>query len=169
MAAQYDITYGNTAPGYTRRTTTSNLSGTGCISKYLVVLDFAKIKAARAAAGLTALAATDTIGVMDLPKGSVVFQAGVYVAKQEVTSTTATFDLGFYGGSPAAANIFGNDKAYCDANAVVGSVHADGAVNPVVVTADDTLDLLLNTAVPQEGIFHVWAFVGSGLSTAASQ
>jgi hypothetical protein len=57
-----------------------------------VELNFAKIAAARAAAGAAALAATDTLEVMPLPPSTLVLAAGVRVSKVE--GATATIDLG---------------------------------------------------------------------------
>jgi hypothetical protein len=127
--------------------------GTG-ISKYSVELDFAKIVAARSAAGATALAATDTLQIISLPAGTVVLSAGLNITTAETTNTTATFDLGYTGGSPAAANAYGNDLA----SNSTGLKAADLA-NPTVVASADTIDLLLNTAVPTDCVVKVFAVV----------
>lgn len=124
------------------------------ISKFTVTLDFAKIVAARSAAGATALAATDTLQVINLPAGSVVLAAGLVVTKVESTNTTATFDLGFTGGSPYAANAYANDAA----SNSLGLKAADLA-NPSVVVSADTIDLLLNTAVPTDCVVEAFAVV----------
>lgn len=124
------------------------------VSKFSVELDFAAIVAARAAAGATALAAADTLQVINLPAGSVVLSAGVNVVSAETTNTTATFDLGFTGGSPAAANVYGNDLATNS----TGLKAANAAAATVVATAD-TIDLLLNTAVPANAVVTVFAIV----------
>lgn len=124
------------------------------ISKFTVTLDFAKIVAARAAAGATALAATDTLQVINLPAGSIVLSGGVVVTKVESTNTTATFDLGFTGGSPAAANVYVNDAA----SNSLGLKAADLA-NPTVVASADTVDLLLNTAVPTDCVVEAFVVV----------
>lgn len=143
-----------TAYGFSKTNTGSPTAGQGVVSKRTVVLDFAKIKAERAAQSQTALAAGDTMEIMDIPKHAVMLQAGMTVVKAEATNTTATFDLGFTGGSPEAANFFANDVA---SNGAAGTVYATKAVNTIVFTAADTLDLLLNTAVPVDGVYHVWA------------
>ena len=127
--------------------------GTG-ISKYSVELDFAKIVAARSAAGATALAAGDTLQIVSLPAGTVVLSAGLNITTAETTNTTATFDLGYTGGSPAAANAYGNDLA----SNSTGLKAADLA-NPTVVASADTIDLLLNTAVPTDCVVKVFAVV----------
>ena len=124
------------------------------ISKFQVELDFAAIIAARSAAGVAALAATDTLQVISLPAGSIVLSAGVNVTSAETTNTTATFDLGFTGGSPYAANAYANDVA---SNAT--GLKAADLANPSVVITADTIDLLLNTAAPVNCVVNVFAIV----------
>jgi hypothetical protein len=124
------------------------------VKKYEVVLDFAAIIAARAAAGATALAATDTLQIISLPAYCVVLAAGLNVTKAETTNTTATFDLGFTGGSPAAANVYCDDGA---SNAV--AMDSDNLANATIIKTADTIDLLLNTAVPANAVVKVWAIV----------
>jgi hypothetical protein len=124
------------------------------ISKFTVELDFAKIIAARSAAGATALAAADTLQVISLPAGSIVLAAGLLVTEAETTNTTATFDLGFTGGSPYAANVYAND----DPSNALGLTAADLA-NPSVIVSADTIDLLINTAVPTNCVVKAFAVV----------
>jgi len=126
------------------------------VSKFSVSLDFAAIVAARAAAGATALGAGDTLQVIALPAGSVVLSAGLQVTKVESTNTTATFDLGFTGGSPAAANAYANDLA---SNALAYGI--ENLANPTAVTSADTIDLLLNTAVPTDCVVNAFAIVAN--------
>jgi len=126
------------------------------VSKFSVSLDFAAIVAARAAAGATALAAGDTLQVIALPAGSVVLSAGLQVTKVESTNTTATFDLGFTGGSPAAANAYANDLA---SNALAYGI--ENLANPTAVTSADTIDLLLNTAAPTDCVVNAFAIVAN--------
>ena len=129
-------------------------SGLHRISLVQVELDFADIVAARAAANATALVATDTLQIIPLPAKSIVLSAGVEVVSVESTNTTATFDFGFTGGTPAAANVYANDLA---SNAV--SFTAAALANPTVVGAADTIDLLLNTAAPTDAVLRCWAVV----------
>jgi hypothetical protein len=124
------------------------------VKKFEVELDFAAIVAARATAGATALAATDTLQVINLPAYCVVLAAGLNVVSAETTNTTATFDLGFTGGSPAAANVYCDDFA---SNAV--AMDSDNLANPTVIKTADTIDLLLNTAVPANAVVKAWAIV----------
>lgn len=126
------------------------------ISKFEVTVDFAAVKAARAAAGATALAATDTMQIIKLPAGSVVLSAGMNVLEVETVNTTATIDIGFTGGSPAAANAYGNDLATNS----LGLKAADLA-NPTIVASADTIDILLNTAVPENAVIKFFAFVAN--------
>ena len=126
------------------------------ISKFEVTVDFADVKAARAAAGATALAATDTMQIIKLPAGSVVLSAGMNVISAETINATATIDIGFTGGSPAAANAYGNALATNS----TGLKAADLA-NPTIVASADTIDILLNTAVPENAVIKFFAFVGN--------
>lgn len=126
------------------------------VSKFEVVLDFAAIIAARSAAGATALAAADTLQVIALPAGSVVLTAGLQVTEVESTNTTATFDFGFTGGSPAAANVYANDLA---SNALGYGIA--NLANPTAVTSADTIDILLNTAAPTDCVVKAFAIVAN--------
>lgn len=126
------------------------------VSKFEVELDFAAIIAARAAAGATALAAADTLQVINLPAYSVVLAAGLNVTKVESTNTTATFDFGYTGGTPAAANVYCDDFA-CTAVAM----DSDNLANPTVIKTADTIDILLNTAVPTDCVVKAWAIVAN--------
>jgi hypothetical protein len=129
---------------------------TAAVYKFEVDLDFAQIVAARAAAGATALAATDTLQVIALPAYSVVLVAGLNVVSAETTNTTATFDFGYTGGTPAAANVYCDDFA---SNAV--AMDSDNLANPTVIKTADTIDLLLNTAVPANAVVKAWAIVAN--------
>lgn len=117
-----------------------------------VKLDFAKIVAARSAASATALAAGDTLQVLQIPAGSLMLAGGLTVSSAETTNTTATFDLGCTGGSPIAANAFVNDGA---SNAVANL--STGLAAPVLFATADTIDLLLNTAAPTDAVVWAWA------------
>lgn len=124
------------------------------VSKFTVELDFAKIVAARSAAGATALSATDTLQVISLPAGSIVLSAGLVVTKVESTNTTATFDLGYTGASPYAADVYANNAP---SNAL--GLTASDLANPSVIVSADTIDLLLNTAVPTDCVVEAFALV----------
>lgn len=122
---------------------------------YETRLDFAEVVAERASQGLTALVATDIIEAITIPADSVVLHAGLEVTKAETANTTATFDLGYTGGSPAAANVYANDAA---SNAV--AIHHAALAAPIVTgTSADAIDLLLNTAAPTDCVVRVFALV----------
>ena len=78
------------------------------------------------------------------------------VTSAETTNTTATFDLGFTGASPYAANAYANDVA---SNAT--GLKAADLANPSVVVTADTIDLLLNTAAPVNCVMNVFAIVAN--------
>jgi hypothetical protein len=132
--------------------------GANRISYIEVELDFTTINADRLAASATALAAADILQVLQLPANSVLLHAGFQVTEAETTNTTATFDFGFTGGSPAAANAFGNDIA---SNALGWSWTAGtGLANPIIIgTSDDTIDLLINSAAPTYAVLRCFAVV----------
>lgn len=141
----------STAVGFYKNSAAHPAKGNNRLTSFAVELDFAKIVAARAAAGATALAALDTLEVVAVPAGSVVLSAGLQVVSAETTNTTATFDLGHTGGSPAAANAYANDVA---SNALAYSAAA--LANPTLIAAADTIDLLLNTAAPTDAVIRVF-------------
>jgi hypothetical protein len=133
--------------------------GNDRLTSFAVDLDFAKIIAARAAAGATALAATDTLHVIPLPRGTILLAAGMEVVKAETVNTTATFSVGFVGGTPVAANGYANALA---SNAL--AMAAIGVVPTLVngATANTTsLALTLNTAAPTNAVVRVFAVVAN--------
>lgn len=75
-------------------------------------LDFAKIAAARSAAGAAALAATDTLVIGTLPKGSYVVAAALTLVRVE--GAAGTIDVGVSGATTLFASNF-------DLNAAVGT------------------------------------------------
>ena len=120
------------------------------VTRFQVRLDFAKIVAARAAAGATALAAADVIEAIPLPAGAIVVAAGLQVFTAETTNTTATFSFG-YGGATAAY------AATAASNAT--GFTATNLANPTVFATADTLDLLINTAAPTNAVVILTALV----------
>ncbi len=144
--------------GFNKGTASFAAYGGNRISYLEVELDFATIVAARSAASATALAAADTLQVIAVPANAVILHAGFQVTSAETTNTTATFDFGFTGASPAAANAFGNDIV---SNALGWSWAAgNGLANPIIIgTSDDTIDLLLNTAAPTDAVLRCFAVV----------
>lgn len=139
--------------GYYKGSAAFGAHGDKRVGYVSVKLDFAKIVAARAAASATALAAGDTMQVLQIPAGALMIAGGLSVTEVEATNTTATFDFGCLGGSPIAANAFANDLA---SNALANK--SDGLAAPVLFTTADTLDLLINTAVPANCVVWAWAY-----------
>ena len=82
---------------------------------------------------------------------SLILAAGVEVTKVESTNTTATFSLGFVGGTAGAF------ASAAPANALGMTVVELAA--PDFIAAADTLDLTLNTATPTNCIVRVFAVV----------
>lgn len=107
---------------------------TSRIATFETVLDFAKIAAARAAAGAAALAATDTLVIAQLPKGSLILGSGLTVVKAE--GAAGTIDLGITGD----ATLFANDF---DLNAAYGTTA--GSTSQAYLTADTNVVMLINT------------------------
>lgn len=144
--------------GFFKNSAAYPAKGNDRITSYAVDLDFAKIIAARAAAGATALAATDTLLVLPLPVGTIVLSAGVEVVEVESTNTTATISVGFQGGSPVAANAYANVKAL---NALGFGVA--NLANPTLVdgttAATTNIAITLNTAAPTDAVVRVFAVV----------
>jgi hypothetical protein len=98
-------------------------------------IDFAKIAAARLAAGATALANTDTLVLATLPKGSYIVGGSVKLLKAE--GAAATIDLGITGTATLFADNF-------DCNTTVATM--TGASTAAFLTADTNVELLVNTA-----------------------
>ena len=108
---------------------------TSRLATYETTLDFAKIAAARSAAGAAALAATDTLVIAVLPKGSLILGGSATLVKAE--GAAGTIDLGITG----TAALFANDF---DLNGTVG---ATAAATPTAtyLTADTNVVMLINT------------------------
>ena len=121
-----------------------------CVSKIEVELDFAKIAAARLAAGATALTTSDTLQVINLPANTMVLAAGLEV----VTPGTGNcdLDLGFTGGT---VDLFVTDLPLDTAGIEVAPLAA-----PHIVTAADTIDVLFVAAAPgSAGVVRAFAIV----------
>ena len=111
------------------------------ISVLEIDLDFAKIAAARAAAGAAALTATDTLVIGVLPKGSYVVGAAVTVVRSE--GAAATIDVGVTG----AATLFGSSV---DINVAAGTTA--GVINGArYQTANTDILLTIDTAATDAG------------------
>lgn len=104
-------------------------------------IDFRKIAAARLAAGAAALAATDTLVVGTLPKGSYVVAAALTVVRAE--GAACTIDVGVAGATTLFASNF-------DVNAAVGTTV--GVTNGArYQTANTDVLLTIDTAATDFG------------------
>ena len=114
------------------------------LSKNEVRLDFAKIIAARLAAGAVALAAADTLVVIPVAAGSLVLGGGIEILTAETVNTTGTLGLGTGSAYAAAAPI----------NALGHTSVALAA--PVFYATASTVILTLNTAAPTNAIARAY-------------
>lgn len=145
-----------TTPGFSKGRAAPSAKGVFRPSFVDIVIDFEQIAAARAAAGLPALAVGDALQLLPLPRCTVVHAAGVEVLRAETVAPTATVHLGFVGGSPVAANAYANAFP-------VNNIGMTGAGTHALVsgTTDNTttLAVTLNTAVPANARIRVYAVV----------
>lgn len=102
-----------------------------------VEVDFAAAVTAKG----SALAQGDVIQALDLPDGTMILAAGVEVTEVMAgTSTDLTLDIGITGGDvDAFVDGFDFDGASLGAYAI------NGVNEPVILSADDTVDILLTT------------------------
>jgi hypothetical protein len=118
-----------------------------------VDLDFPAIVAARLAAGLTALAATDSLAVLHIPAKTLILAAGIDVTTAETTSST--LDLGYTGGD-VDAWVDGLDPTSITSAVGLGTLMTTAVSTNYHHTAD-TLDLLFLTALQDTSVMRVWA------------
>ena len=137
--------------GFYKNSAAYPAKGVNQITSFSVELDFAKIIAARVAAGATALAAADTLQVLTLPAGSLVVAAGIHVVSAESTNVTADFNLGLTGGD---VDVF----AVAATSDVVGYYSTAASA---VLGAADTVDLAFVVAVPTDAVIRVFAVVAN--------
>lgn len=104
------------------------------VSVIEIDLDFAKIAAARSAAGVAALAATDTLVIGVLPKGALILGGGVTLVRAE--GAAGTVDVGITG----SLTLFADDFSL---NGSVGSTSA--GTTQAYTTADTNIVLTVNT------------------------
>ena len=121
--------------GFYKNSIGLNSNYTNRVSVVEIDIDFRKIAAARLAAGATALAATDTLVIGTLPKGSYVVAAALTLVRAE--GAAATIDVGVSGSATLWANSF-------DLNAAVGTTV--GVTNGArYQTADTEILLTIDT------------------------
>ena len=147
--------------GFNKGTAGFRADGLTKVTRMEVVLDFAKIAAARTAAGATALASGDVLEVIPVPAKALVMRVGYDVTTAE--GATATFDLG----DASDTDGYLNDA---DLNAVgsgaMALTLASGTPNTVAgysngkyYSAADTIDVLLNNSSIDTAVVRIWALV----------
>ncbi len=147
--------------GFNKGSAALRADGLTKVTRMEVTLDFAKIAAARSAAGATALASGDVLEVIPVPAKSLVMRVGYDVTTAE--GATATFDLG--DGSDADGYL--NDV---DLNTVASGVMAlaltegtpntiSGYSNGKYYSAADTIDITLNNNAINVAVVRLWALV----------
>jgi hypothetical protein len=104
------------------------------VSVVEIDLDFRAIAAARAAASATALAATDTLVIAVLPKGSLILGGGATLVRAE--GAAGTVDLGITGSLTLFASNF-------NLNGTVGATSA--GTTPAYLTADTNVVMTIDT------------------------
>lgn len=124
--------------GFYKNSAGFTANGTDRVSVTEIDLDFAKIAAARTAAGAAALGSGDTLVIGVLPKGSFVLSGVATLVRAE--GAAANIDVGISGGTVD----FWVDGF--DLNGTVGSTggYADAAA--YYATADTSILLTLNSA-----------------------
>lgn len=126
-------------------------NSTARIRYFEIVVDYAKVVAARAAAGNTALTAGDGVAVINLGANTLLLGGGVEVTTPS-TAATAVLDFGWAAGGNTAT-------LTSDLAANAAGAESNGLAAPVYFTAATTLDLILKTALPTAGVFRVFAIV----------
>ena len=148
--------------GFNKGSANFHNAGLDKIHRVEVVLDFAKIAAARLAAGATALAASDILEVIPLPAKSLVLRVGMDVTTAEgATATLAIGDGADDDGYLAATSI----NAVGSSSAAVALT--EGAPNtfttPYAVGkyygSADTIDVKLGHNSIDAAVVRVWAIV----------
>ena len=120
--------------GFNKGSAAFSAAYTDRLATFETTLDFAKIAAARSAAGVAALAATDTLAIATLPKGALILGSGITIVKAE--GAAGTIDLGITGD----ATLFANDLSL---NAAAGTTA--GSTTQAYLTADTSVVMLINT------------------------
>jgi len=136
--------------GFNKGTAGYDANGLASVSKIAVQLDLAKIIAARSAAGATALIATDSLQVINIPAGSVVLSAGFTVTSVDTGAGAGTGTITLGDGSVTYASTIA-------INALGAS--AANLANPTIYKNADTLDVTFGTAMATNLVVTAWAIV----------
>jgi hypothetical protein len=118
-----------------------------------VDLDFPAIIVARAAASLTALAASDSLAVLHIPAKTLILAVGVDCTT--ANTAASTIDIGYTGGD-VDAWVDGFDTA--SATSAVGlGTNMTTAIATNYHASADTLDMLFLTALQAQSKMRIWA------------
>lgn len=128
-----------------------NAAGVADISRVSRVVDFAAVIAERAAAGQTALAASDVLEVLTIDAGTIVSGVTLEIVKAESTNTTATIAVG--DGSDADGFVTATATSAADVFGTAGAYTLGGKL----FSAKDTIDFTIGTAVPSDLVVRVGA------------
>lgn len=104
------------------------------VSVIEIDLDFRKIAAARSAAGAAALAATDTLVIGTLPKGSYVVAAALTLVRAE--GAAGTIDVGVSGATTLFASNFDLNAATGTTAGVTNGARYQTADTGILMTID---------------------------------
>ena len=127
-----------------------------------VELNFTDITADRVAASLTALAATDSLAILNVPAKTMVMCVGIDVTTAD--GTASTVDLGETGGD-VDGGFNGHDcnavGSACSTNNTLvegtPNVFEPALGNGKYYAAADTIDMLFLTAPQDASVIRVWA------------
>jgi hypothetical protein len=127
-----------------------------------VDLDFVAITAQRSADGLTALATSDTLQILNIPAKTLVMAVGIDVTTAD--GTASTVDIGHTGGD-VDGYINGHDCNAVGSACSVNNTLVEGTPNlfePALGNgnyygAADTIDMLFITAPQDASVMRVWA------------
>jgi hypothetical protein len=137
--------------GFNKNSAAFPAYGLNAVTKVEMVLDFAKIAAARVAAGATALAAADVLEVIPLAAGTLVLEAGYEVTTAEgATCTIMIGDGTDPDGWVAAANL----------NTLASAASTGAYTNTTVYyAATDTIDITLGHDATDAAVVRIWAVI----------
>jgi hypothetical protein len=132
------------------------------LTRYSVTLNFPKIVAARAAAGLAALASADVLEVIPVPAKALVMAVGMDVTTINTAAATIALGDGASTAGYLAASAIGTIGSFAGVSALV-----EGTPNTFLpafglgkyYSAADTIDALFGTAAPAQAVVTVWALI----------
>lgn len=147
--------------GFNKGSAGFRAEGLNKVTRMEVVLDFAAIAAARAAAGAAALASGDVVEIMPVPAKTLVLRVGYDVTTAE--GATATFDLGDGSDTDGYLNDISLNSVASGAMALALTEGTPNTVagysNGKYYSAADTIDMLLNNDGINAAKVRVWALV----------